>query len=781
MPGGVAAAPAGARAAAVGQASETTTVPFRHTRVEDGGGWPSTADWISPAGADPFSGLRAKTLEMVHTPEFMARLLVYGSGGAPTVKDEFGDEVTADFFTPAETSQLRQLALEELSAAGIQTSLDVDWGQPFLLDLLEGFSVLTGDPDTELIPTLRAGVPIGVGEPVRSSGLFRERSDLTPAEGEDELFVLAENWQGANDDPEVTLDLVTADVKHGWAIPLDGGLDEARARWGDRVADMKLNVVKAGGKKPRLIGDPTKSGVSAAATIEESCPLPQVYDLDAVLRRHGLLASFWLLMVVDVLAAHKRVKIRPADQGLCLLSISGRWYYYACCFFGLKASAYWWGRVSALLTRLVHKVIHSPHAALNYVDDLLVVLRTDLAMEQALMVVSFFAMIGLPISWSKFRLGQQLVWLGFALDFRAEFRVALTAVKKEKLVNLLSPLTVSGHKILRRDLESLIGLLMWFTTVARLLRPFLFDFYRILHKPRCVQKQLPQWLLEEVLAALDGSMVVCRRLVKADVHPGWKLWKLGNSLVETPRDCWDVCWRHEGAMARFEVPDDGWTSTDGASALSAKLFLRMVQQDRSWLLGPAQPMPGLAFADAWASHDVGGMGGWFSLCDDPGPHDIWYFHIPVTLASLPKEWGVSRGTSLQKVIATLELIAQLVLLALRLDMATGHDRRWSTCIACHQMCDNQPVVSATGKWLSCSRPLGYALQALAFLCLQHDVRLRLAHVAGVRNEWADLLSRLNDPEKLPAAAGFLQQLLPEKELQSAQARMLSALRDPWCR
>ena len=44
-------------------------------------------------------------------------------------------------------------------------------------------------------------------------------------------------------------------ILHG---KLPGGDDEARARWGNRVAAGKLGVVHAPGRKPRLIGDSLK-------------------------------------------------------------------------------------------------------------------------------------------------------------------------------------------------------------------------------------------------------------------------------------------------------------------------------------------------------------------------------------------------------------------------------------------------------------------------------------------------------------------------------------------
>ena len=58
-----------------------------------------------------------------------------------------------------------------------------------------------------------------------------------------------------------------------------------------------------------------------------------------------------------------------------------------------------------------------------------------------------------------------------------------------------------------------------------------------------------------------------------------------------------------------------------------------------------------------------------------------------------------------------------------------------------QLCDNLGVVCSTSKGLSMRRPLSFVLQASAVLCMWERVNLRVSHIAGVRNVWADALSR----------------------------------------
>ena len=64
-----------------------------------------------------------------------------------------------------------------------------------------------------------------------------------------------------------------------------------------------------------------------------------------------------------------------------------------------------------------------------------------------------------------------------------------------------------GVRVMRKDLESLVGLLMWFSSIAPFHRPFLSEFYRLLRKPRCVNKKVPHAVFGELLLAMSEGMV----------------------------------------------------------------------------------------------------------------------------------------------------------------------------------------------------------------------------------------------------------------------------------
>ena len=51
------------------------------------------------------------------------------------------------------------------------------------------------------------------------------------------------------------------------------------------------------------------------------------------------------------------------------------------------------------------------------------------------------------------------------------------------------------------------------------------------------------------------------------------------------------------------------------------------------------------------------------------------------------------------------------------------------------------VVAASQRGLSLKQPLAGVMQSLTLLAARYKVNLRIAHVAGVRNDWADGLSR----------------------------------------
>ena len=150
------------------------------------------------------------------------------------------------------------------------------------------------------------------------------------------------------------------------------------------------------------------------------------------------------------------------------------------------------------------------------------------------------------------------------------------------------------------------------------------------------------------------------------------------------------------------------------------------------------------------------LGGWWIRPDvQVCPENINWFSYQICRSDLP-EWF--RAEDLASVICALEALAQFVLCLLLVNEVEPE-----SCPAClgrmilRQQCDNQGVVGASSKGTSMTQPLSGVLQATAKLCLEQGIALRISHVPGEQNSWADALSR--GREVLPDFWGRLQQNL----------------------
>ena len=288
----------------------------------------------------------------------------------------------------------------------------------------------------------------------------------------------------------------------------DGSRSDAQQKWPQRAAIGKLNVVFAEAKDPRLVLDSTVCNANACR-IPEQVMLPS--SLDA--RRSFLPTdrfSSWAGIALDVKAAHKRIKVRTAEQGALLFEWQGSLYFYKVCHFGANSSAYSWQRLGALLTRLLRGVLSSaPHRAWLYVDDLLLLLTKFRLKEDLAVVVAFLAVLGVPILWRKAQLSAEITWCGWIFNFDME-TVHLTQEKLAKLRKQLSELSAS-KKLLRKKLESSLGLLMWATSRARHLRPYLAPLYKDLHSAKGALKQIHHSQWQPFLDSLNQEATVCRQ------------------------------------------------------------------------------------------------------------------------------------------------------------------------------------------------------------------------------------------------------------------------------
>jgi hypothetical protein len=153
-----------------------------------------------------------------------------------------------------------------------------------------------------------------------------------------------------------------------------------------------------------------------------------------------------------------------------------------------------------------------------------------------------------------------------------------------------------------------------------------------------------------------------------------------------------------------------------------------------------------AAADAFASTEVAGIGGWFCQSGALKGEEIWWFSLEVSPSLFPREWNLREDP--QRDIAFYEVISQVALLWAKGSLCKCSRMR----LHLQHAGDNLGDVAAVNKWFSTKAPLSYGLQALAAIAISRDVTLEMQHIPGDKNVLADGLSRM--PESKVSASSF---------------------------
>ena len=251
--------------------------------------------------------------------------------------------------------------------------------------------------------------------------------------------------------------------------------------------------------------------------------MPSPQDVAEFLSRYP--DEEWIGFIMDVAKAHKRVKVAQEDQGHSLFAVIDEhgcrhWLCYATCHFG---AAYWWSRAAACFS---HWPSSAPAPALschviNYVDDLLGLLRRGKAGSDACLLICLAVALGLPRSWRKLRLGTALKWVGWGVSLRVATRAMLPEDKRERLLAALEPLCQSGSWVSRKELEKCLGLLCWFASLSPSRRCWLRDlFYR---PSQVVLRHLDARQLPELQRSLTSSGQVQSVISSPAISAGWRV------------------------------------------------------------------------------------------------------------------------------------------------------------------------------------------------------------------------------------------------------------------
>ena len=229
-----------------------------------------------------------------------------------------------------------------LLGLGVVANIDTPPCQPFKLHLLDQIRTALGDRDTTSVPTLLQGVPLGIGEPIPASGIWKPAPGAIAKAAPFEFSWSKGNALSADEDPATVSALIQDDIAKGRLAPIHGGWEEACRRWLDRTAKGRFGLVEAPGTAPRLIGDSTIAGVNPSVVVLEKVvyhtPKDLVHTAPADEDRRDQTG-----LIIDVKGAHRTVRVCESDQGFLICEgPDRRFLHFTVCHFGGTFSAHWW-------------------------------------------------------------------------------------------------------------------------------------------------------------------------------------------------------------------------------------------------------------------------------------------------------------------------------------------------------------------------------------------------------------------------------------------------------
>ena len=684
--------------------------------VNDGGGLPSSGDWTVPHKPDSFQDLRQRWLDFGRLHQLQDRVLQH-------LQQQKEDPPLSDI----ELNPMIQLMDHWCQQQGWIPNWSIPEGQHFRLGLFQQLAHWVQDADTSLHPHLHAGVPTGVIDAIPPSTIWPRKP---PKEDDhlDPLTVCEGNWQGAEADPHLTQSLIDEEIKQGWVARVPGGLQEAKQRW-PHLGVGKLNVVQAPGKPPRLVLDSSCCNVNQHCHLPETMILPTIADVRATFTDHTT-GRTWRALSLDIRAAHKQVRLAAQDQGLVAFTFQGNFYHYKVAHFGAKFSAFWWSRVGSLLIRLLHEVLGAPHRLFIYVDDILLLSPAHTFDDHAWLTIVFLMVLGTPLSWRKTQLGFRINWIGWQLDLDS-MTVKLMDDKVSRLGEHLTEL-LTAKTVTEKQLQQILGMLIWFTSIAKHLRPHLSEVYRCLYAPPATLFSIPAGSWKSFVSCLDAQAKLVKPHPHFDLPLGGQVVEISHQPVHSKLDIPLAPKTTKLQWIRIAVPHQtSFQLTKGAR--HKLLWFKKLLQRRVHIFPLAQPRPKVmrAAADAFAEANLFGIGGWIITSSQ-----VLWFSEQWTLEQL-RSFLPALNKDAQKYISAFEVLAQLALLFMAIRKLDSHHLQ--LCLPSSS--DNTGAEAGINKMLTIKEPTSTFLQMISMLAFQHHIHLSISHIPGQLNEWADNLSR----------------------------------------
>jgi hypothetical protein len=121
------------------------------------------------------------------------------------------------------------------------------------------------------------------------------------------------------------------------------------------------------------------------------------------------------LLKLDVTKAHRRIKILPKDWRYITARLGDEVFINTVGTFGVASAQFYWGRMAALLLRLLYHLTPQGGWHMVYVDDFISAIDKADAPLVMTLICLILTTFGTPLSWKKTSLGDLNIWLGFLI------------------------------------------------------------------------------------------------------------------------------------------------------------------------------------------------------------------------------------------------------------------------------------------------------------------------------------------------------------------------------
>ena len=211
--------------------------------------------------------------------------------------------------------------------------------------------------------------------------------------------------------------------------------------------------------RPRL--SPGASGPEGAGGLDDPIPTWEWPTKD----------SQWILLKADVTKAHRRIKVLPQDWRFQVAQLDDEWWVNKVGTYGMASAQLYWGRMAALLLRILYYLFPQIDWGFVFVDDFCWLLRLPTGPQYTAALLGTLVALGTPLSWKKTHLAEINTWLGFVIH-PAIPRVQMAAPKHIKVMELLEELA-NGSPMSAKAIEKAMGRIQWATACCPLTKSLL--------------------------------------------------------------------------------------------------------------------------------------------------------------------------------------------------------------------------------------------------------------------------------------------------------------------